>query len=191
MAYWINLYNALTVRVVLDHYPVASILDIDISPGLFSNGPWGKKLIVVEGENLSLNDIEHRILRPIWKDARIHYVVNCASIGCPNLALRAYAAERLEEMLGAAARGYVNHPRGVAFDDGRVIGSKLYDWYKADFGSNDAGVIGHLRQFANPALLSRLASATRIDNHRYNWALNDTASRRTKKIDMEDQRQSR
>ena len=151
----------------------------------------GQKLIDVEGENLSLNDIEHRTLRPIWKDARIHYVVNCASIGCPNLALRAYAPERLEEMLGAAARGYVNHPRGVAFDGGRIIGSKLYDWYKAYFGSNDAGVIGHLRQFANPALLKRLASANRIDNHRYDWALNDTASRRTKKIDMEDQRQSR
>ena len=83
MAYWINLYNALTVKVVLDHYPVATILDIDISPGLFSNGPWGKKLVTIEGEQLSLDDIVHRILRPIWKDPRIHYVVNCASIGCP------------------------------------------------------------------------------------------------------------
>ena len=114
MAYWINLYNALTERTVIDHYPVATILDIDISPGLFSNGPRGKKLVVVESEQLSLDDIEHQILRPIWKDARIHYVVNCASIGCPNLASGAYSADRLEEMLVAAARDYVNHPwRGI------------------------------------------------------------------------------
>ena len=69
-AYWINLYNATTVKVVLDHYPVQSITKINISPGLFANGPWGKKLLKIEGEDVSLNDIEHRILRPIWKDPR-------------------------------------------------------------------------------------------------------------------------
>ena len=84
-AYWINLYNALTVKVILDHYPVKSIRDIDISPGLFSNGPWGKKLVSIENQKVSLDDIEHRILRPIWKDSRVHYVVNCASICCLNL----------------------------------------------------------------------------------------------------------
>src|SRR5262249_41077384 len=85
LAYWINLYNALTVRLVLDHYPVHSIRDIDISPGFLASGPWDKDLIAVEGERLSLNDIEHRILRPIWNDARLHYVLNCAALGCPNL----------------------------------------------------------------------------------------------------------
>ncbi len=81
--FWINLYNALTVKVVLDHYPVEIIRDIDISPGLFADGPWGKKLVTVEGEALSLDDIEHRILRPIWKDPRLHYVLNCAALGVP------------------------------------------------------------------------------------------------------------
>ena len=71
LAFWINLYNALTVKVILTHYPVESIRDIDISPGLFSDGPWDKKLIEIDGEMLSLNDIEHRILRPIWRDPRI------------------------------------------------------------------------------------------------------------------------
>ena len=99
MAFWINLYNALTVRVVLDHYPVASIRDIDISPGLFSNGPWRAKLIAVEGEPLSLDDIEHRILRPIWRDPRIHYAVNCASVGCPNLQAEPFAAADLDRAL--------------------------------------------------------------------------------------------
>ena len=96
LAYWINLYNALTVRVILDHYPVVSIRDIDISPGLFSDGPWDKTLITVEGEELTLNDIEHRILRPIWRDPRIHYAVNCASIGCPNLQAHAFTGSDID-----------------------------------------------------------------------------------------------
>ena len=77
MAYWINLYNALTVQVILDHAPVASIRDIDISPGLLSVGPWDKKLLRIEGQELSLNDIEHRILRPLWREPRLHYALNC------------------------------------------------------------------------------------------------------------------
>ncbi|MEE8270937.1 MAG: DUF547 domain-containing protein, partial [Alphaproteobacteria bacterium] len=84
-AFWVNLYNALTVRVVLDHYPVDSIRDIDISSGLFADGPWGRDLIEVDGTALTLDDIEHRILRPLWRDPRIHYAVSCASLGCPNL----------------------------------------------------------------------------------------------------------
>src|SRR5919109_669157 len=92
-AYWINLYNAVTIDVILSRLPVASIRDINISPGLFVRGPWGSKLISVESEKLSLDDIEHRILRPIWKDNRVHYAVNCASLGCPNLQPVAYTGE--------------------------------------------------------------------------------------------------
>ena len=103
-AYWINLYNALTVRVILEHYPVKSIRDIDISPGLFSNGPWGKKLVRVEGRDVSLDDIEHRILRPIWQDPRVHYGVNCASMGCPNLQPSAYTRDTTESLLDEGAR---------------------------------------------------------------------------------------
>ena len=112
-AFWVNLYNAVTVDLVLDHYPVSSILKINISPGFFAIGPWDKKLITVEGEDLSLNDIEHRILRPIWRDPRIHYAVNCASLGCPNLALEAYTAENTDGLLEAGATAYIHHPRGA------------------------------------------------------------------------------
>src|SRR6185503_17839522 len=108
-AYWANLYNATTVKVVLDHYPVDSIMKINISPGLFAKGPWKKKLLKVEGEEVSLDDVEHRILRPIWKDPRTHYSVNCASLGCPNLQPHAFTAATLDAMLDEAARGYVNH----------------------------------------------------------------------------------
>ena len=113
-AFWINLYNALTIKVVLDHYPVESILDIAISPGWFQFGPWDRKLIEVEGEELSLNDIEHRILRPIWNDPRIHYAVNCASNGCPNLHDSAFTSENTEALLERAAPRLRQSPAGRA-----------------------------------------------------------------------------
>ncbi|MGK0171237.1 MAG: hypothetical protein ACI9W2_002966, partial [Gammaproteobacteria bacterium] len=131
-AFWINLYNALTVQVVLDHYPVSSIREISISPGLFSVGPWKKKLIVIEDEQISLDDIEHRILRPIWADARIHYALNCAALGCPNLQRMAFTATNSSTLLDRAARAFVNHPRGVMVEDGRVRVSSLYVWFEAD-----------------------------------------------------------
>jgi hypothetical protein len=172
-AYWINLYNAATVKVVLDHYPVPSILKISISPGLFAKGPWKKKLLEVEGQAVSLDDIEHRILRPIWKDPRTHYAVNCASIGCPNLQTRAYTSANLEELLDAGARAYVNHPRGARVDKGKLIVSSIYVWFASDFGGSDAGVIDHLRQYAEPALAKRLRPVTEIDDDEYDWTLND------------------
>lgn len=172
-AFWINLYNALTVKVVVDHYPVASIRDIDISPGLFADGPWGAKLARVEGEALSLDDIEHRILRPIWTDPRIHYAVNCASLGCPDLMPEAFTAANTERLLEAGARRYVNHPRGVTLDGGRLVVSSIYEWFKADFGGDDAGVIAHLKRYAGPDLRAALAGITSIDDDRYDWSLND------------------
>ncbi len=175
MAFWINLYNALTVKLVLDNYPVASILRILISPGLFSLGPWKKKLLRIEGEMLSLDDIEHRILRPIWRDARIHYAVNCASIGCPNLARRAFRGAHMEAMLDAAAQAHVNNWRGAEIIDGGLHVSKLYKWYVEDFGGSEASVLAHLRRYAGPELKRRLEGVTEIEGYRYDWDLNDAA----------------
>ena len=172
-AFWINLYNALTVKVVLDHYPVRSIRDINISPGLFSSGPWGRKLITVEGEAVSLDDIEHRILRPIWRDPRIHYALNCASVGCPNLAQTAYTAANLDTLLTQGARQFINHPRGALIEEDRLKVSSIYIWFAEDFGRSDAGVIAHLSQYASSALTRRLAAVSRIADHDYDWSLND------------------
>ena len=173
LAYWVNLYNALTVDVVLRHYPVASILDIGISPGWFSVGPWGKKLITVEGQKLSLDDIEHRILRPIWRDPRIHYAVNCASTGCPNLRREAYTGATIEDTLTAAARDYINSGRGASFDDGMLYVSSIYKWFREDFGDTEASVIKHLGEYAAPALAKRLSGTRGIEGHVYDWSLND------------------
>jgi hypothetical protein len=176
LAYWINLYNVLTVCTVRAHYPVESIRDIDISPGLFSNGPWGAKLVVVEGEPLSLDDIEHRILRPIWRDSRIHYAVNCAALGCPDLQRRPYLPQGIDKQLDDAAMAYVNHPRGVSLDDSRLRVSSLYIWYMSDFGGSDREVIRHLMAYAEPELAMRLQGHERIDDDAYDWRLNDAGS---------------
>ncbi len=172
LAYWINLYNALTVKVVLLAYPVESIRDIDISPGLLSDGPWDKKLVEIGGEAVSLNDIEHRILRPIWRDPRIHYAVNCASISCPNLQKKAFTAKSAERMLDAAARAYINDRRGVRREDERVVVSSIYAWFTDDFGGDVAGVIAHLKQYANPELILILEAATELEDA-YDWTLNN------------------
>lgn len=175
-AYWINLYNALTVDVVLDHYPVDSIRDISISPGFFSLGPWGKKLIRIEGEEVSLDDIEHRILRPIWKDPRIHYAVNCASLGCPKLLPRAFTAANTEALLEEGARDFINSDHGARFDsDERLTASSIYDWFQEDFGGDEAGVIAHLRIYAQPALAAKLEGVTDVYDFDYDWTLNDAA----------------
>lgn len=170
-AFWINLYNALTVQVVLDHYPVDSIRDIDVSPGLFADGPWGKKLVIVEDEALSLDDIEHRILRPIWRDPRLHYALNCAALGCPNLQPVAFTAANADGLLDAAARAYVNHPRGVRVDGETLHLSKLYSWYAEDFETE--GLVAHIQRHADPELGVTFASVLRRADIDYDWALND------------------
>ena len=176
-AYWVNLYNALTVRVVLEHYPVDSIRDIDISPGWFADGPWGKPLVTIEGEPVTLDDIEHRILRPIWRDPRIHYAVNCASLGCPDLQREAFTAANAERLLERAAREFVAE-RGVRFENGELIASKIYSWFQADFGGGEAGVLDHLREHASGPLADRLAGRSEIDDYRYDWSLNDATAAR-------------
>ncbi|MCY3841193.1 MAG: DUF547 domain-containing protein [Gammaproteobacteria bacterium] len=168
-AYWINLYNGLTVHVIVGRYPVDSIRDI--KSGLLTPGPWEMELITIQGQKLTLDNIEHGILRPIWKDPRIHYAVNCASIGCPNLAPEAYRSDNLERLLENGAWEYVNHPRGMSVDDGDLVVSSIYDWFKVDFGDTDEGVFAHLRQYATPENARMLEGHDDFDDD-YDWALN-------------------
>lgn len=170
-AFWSNLYNALTLDIVLDAWPVRSIREI--RSGLVA-GPWKRKSATVAGVDLSLDDIEHNILRKGWTEPRVHYAVNCASYSCPNLPLRAWRGSGLGPALDTAARAYVNHPRGVRFDGSALVVSSIYEWYADDFGGSDAGVIAHLAQFAAAPLRARLQAATRIDRNVYDWSLNAT-----------------
>lgn len=177
LAYWGNLYNAITLKVILDRYPVASIRDIK-SDGWFDpkayTGPWRQKRVTVEGRSLSLDDIEHDIMRPTFKDPRVHYVVNCASLGCPNLMPRAYKAATLDADLDAAARAFVNHPRGVrVLSSGALQVSSIYKWFIADFGGDDAGLLAHFRRYAGPELARHLAKSPAIAEDQYDWSLNE------------------
>lgn len=171
LAFWINLYNAQTLFTVLEHYPVKSIRDIDIS-GLFSNGPWGAELLEVEGQALTLDDIEHRILRPIWRTPLIHYAVNCAALGCPNLQRQAFTADNARALMSQAAFDYINHPRGARFDhEGELSVSSIYFWFAEDFGGRE-GILPHLKRYATPSLAQRLETTEGIDDHHYDWSLN-------------------
>jgi len=181
-AYLANLYNAKTIDIVLDAYPVNSIKDISLGGGLFAaftGGPWKAKVVRVKGMELSLDDIEHAILRPVFKDARVHYAVNCASIGCPNFATEAFTGANLVALLNAGARAYVNHPRGVTVSSGRVKTSSIYSWFKEDFGGNDRGVLAHLRTYAEPGLKAKLDRVDAIDGHAHDWRLNDKQAGRS------------
>lgn len=169
-ALWANLYNAVTVKLILDEKPKRSIREI--RPHSFAFGPWGAKRVTVEGEELSLDNIEHDILRKQWDDPRVHYAVNCASIGCPNLPTTAWEAETLDEDLDAAARAYINHPRGVTVRDNGLRVSKIYKWYREDFGDSDDGVIRHILEYASPELAEAIQSMPKIRGHDYDWNLN-------------------
>lgn len=171
-AYWINLYNALTVRLVLDDYPVKSIKDLPKS-AWFSFGPWDVKYLEIEGEKLSLNDIEHRILRPVWKDNRLHYALNCASLGCPNLQPQAFTSANTEELLEKAAREYLGHPRGATLVDGKLILSSIYDWFAEDFGGTREGLLAHVIRYAPPDLAAKLTLFNGKIGYVYDWRLNE------------------
>ena len=175
-AFWANLYNAKTIDIVLDAYPVKSIKDISLGGGLvaaFTGGPWKSKVLKVGGQDLSLDDIEHGLLRPVMKDPRVHYSVNCASIGCPNLISEAFTGAMLESQLDAGAAAYINSTRGFSVKGGNVTASSIYDWFKADFGGGAAGALAHARKYASPALKQDLESITAISRYDYHWALND------------------
>jgi hypothetical protein len=167
---WANLYNALTIQVVLSRFPVRSIRDIKPNP--LAMGPWKDKRVTVQGARLSLDDIEHNILRKQWREPRVHYAVNCASIGCPNLGRRGWRSESLEADLTSAARAFVNSARGVrVVRAGQIRVSSIYHWFKEDFGNNDAGVLAHLRQYAGAPLAGQLVNA-QIVGHDYDWSIN-------------------
>ena len=181
-AFWANLYNAKTIDVVLDHYPVTSIRKITIKSSLLgflkksvgAGGPWKAKIMTVGGEKLSLDDVEHGIMRPIFRDPRVHYAVNCASVGCPNLRTKAFTGANLEAELDAGAREYINSPRGVAISGGDVTASSIYKWFQSDFGGSEAGVLKHVAQYAEPKLKAKLKRANSVSSYEYDWALNDT-----------------
>lgn len=168
LAYWINAYNAFTVELILDHYPVESIKDI--KKGLpFINTVWDIKFITIEGEEYDLNNIEHGIIRERFDEPRIHFAVNCASRSCPKLMNEAYTADRIDEQLTQVAREFLREDfRNKFHTKNRASVSPLFKWYSGDFTENGT-LVEYLNQYA-PVELNKEAEIDYLD---YDWTIND------------------
>jgi len=173
LAFWFNMYNAKTASIVLDNYPVRSVRRIKQKFTDFV-GPFDDEGVVnVLGKPLSLNDIESGIIRPVWKDPRIHYAVNCASFGCPNLSPTAWTAANIDSRLNSAAYDFINSGRAVRSGLRGVRLSKIYKWYKDDFGGDDESVLAHVRQYSDNCTANTLCNRQSISGYFYDWSLND------------------
>lgn len=169
-SYWINLYNAATVQLIIDNYPLASITTLGSNPVDF--GPWNDEVVTINNIPLSLNDVEHRIIRPLYNDYRIHFGVNCASIGCPDLATEAYTAETIDQQLDEASERYLAHPRGLRFENGKLLLSSLFEWYASDFGKTLPEILTTLGKHTSDEVRTQLAGYEGDPEFAYDWALN-------------------
>lgn len=170
MAYWINAYNAYTIRLILDNYPVKSIKDIGPKNQIpFVNTPWAKKFFTIGGAKTSLDNIEHGTLRKKYDDPRIHFALVCASISCPRLRNEAFTAAKLESQLDDQGRDFLNNTtkNKVAKDAAQL--SNYFNWYKGDWTDNGQSV----EKWVNKYSTTKITSGTKISYLDYNWNLNE------------------
>ena len=158
LAYWINAYNAFTIKLIIDNYPVNSIKDI--------KNPWDKKFIPVDGKMISLNFIEHSILRKM-NEPRIHFAINCASISCPKLLNKAYLPETLDSQLDVATTTFISSENNSIKQDKLAL-SKIFKWFAEDFKKE-----GSLIDFLNNYSKTKINSNPKIVYFGYNWDLNE------------------
>lgn len=169
MAYWINAYNAFTVKLIIDHYPLKSIKDIGSSIQIpFVNTPWQYKFFSIGGEKMKLDEIEHKILRKDFDDPRIHFALVCASYSCPRLRNEAYTAEKLDKQLDDQARHFLANKKKNQISANKAVLSKYFTWYKGDF-TKGTSLIDYLNKYA-PVKISKDADISYMD---YNWSLNE------------------
>jgi hypothetical protein len=173
LAFWINAYNVLAMRMVIDHYPVDSIRDI----GWLLRPVWKRPIARIEGTVLSLDQIEHDILRKMG-EPRIHGAIVCASISCPSLAHEPYDAHALEDQLDASMRRFLANPgKGMRVDRarGEVVLSRIFKWYAGDF-ENAGGVLAFATRYAREAertWIEANGADLEVDHFGYDWSLND------------------
>ncbi len=166
-AYWINAYNAFTVSLILQHYPVKSIKDI--AGKIYKiNTPWDIKFIDIGSKKYDLNNIEHSILRKQFNDPRIHFAIVCASMSCPRLRNEAYTAAQLNAQLEDAGRDFLNDKSRNRISADKAELSKYFSWYKGDFTKN-----GSLVDFVNKYSQTKMNADTKIGSLNYNWSLNE------------------
>ncbi len=159
MAYWINAYNAFTVKLIVDNYPLGSIME------LYGGKAWDEKWIKLGEKTYTLNNIEHDILRPRYKDARIHFAVNCAAQSCPPILNRAWTSTQLNSFFEQQARKFVNDPKFNQIKADEVAISKIFEWYAEDFGN----IIDYLNKYSKV----KINSDAKVTYLEYNWDLNE------------------
>lgn len=171
-AFLINAYNALTVKLILDHYPVKSIKKI----GGFFSKPWSLEFFsLLDGKIKSLDPIEHKWLRPIYKDYRIHAAVNCASFSCPPLRHEAFQGSKLDAQLDDQMKAWLQDKTRNQLDPAHKVFkvSKIFDWYKKDFDAWGGGVVAVINHYMNPPVSRDVAKEIEIQYLDYNWDLNE------------------
>lgn len=172
MALLINAYNALTIRSILDHWPVDSIRDID--------GVWTDIEHTVGGHELTLDAIEHNLLRPFFRDPRIHFAVNCASASCAPLPPWAYTGEGLEDQLEERTRAFLSDPAHVRVEGEKLLLSKYFDWYGEDFTKEGwepraESIPAFVARYTRPEvrqLIEETEGSPPIEFLDYDWSLN-------------------
>lgn len=166
LAYWINAYNAFTVKLIIDHYPLNSIKDI--SDGLpMINSPWDIKFFKIGGVDFDLNTIEHEILRKQFDEPRIHFAINCASFSCPKLRNEAFEAKNLENQLQDQASDFINDSTKNQITDTAINVSSIFKWFKSDFTKN-----GSLHEYLR-LYNSKIDPKNNIVFGEYDWMLNE------------------
>ena len=168
LAYWINAYNAFTVKLIVDNYPVKSIKDVTSGLSII-NSVWDIKFITIEGQEYDLANIEHGILRKSFNEPRIHFAVNCASISCPPLLPEAYVAETVIEQMDRATKQFINDKKYNKINDDSAEISKIFQWYKGDFTQNGKSLQNYIAQYLDQEISKDLS----ISYADYNWNLND------------------
>jgi hypothetical protein len=168
-AFYANAYNAWTIKLILTKYPgIESIKEL----GIFSTGPWKKKVVRLSGETVSLDHIEHDILRPRFKDPRVHFAINCAAISCPPLRSEPYLADKLDRQLDDVTRSFINNPQSYRLEGRNLHVSRIFKWFSEDFNED---ALGFFIKYANPKLKKKLEAKPekiRIKYLTYDWSLN-------------------
>ena len=170
LAYWINTYNAFTVKLIIDNYPVNSIKDLNPKISVpYVNTIWDEKFFSIEGIDFSLNMIEHDILRKEFSEPRIHFAINCASFSCPDIRKEAFTAEKVENQLEEQAIEFINNPSKNIISKDKVELSKIFNWYKGDFIKKSS-----LIEFLNLYSKIEIHSDAEIGFLDYDWSLNSS-----------------
>jgi hypothetical protein len=169
-AFYINAYNAWTIKLILSGYPgVTSIKDL----GSLLKSPWKKKIVRIDGKVITLDHVEHEILRPRYKDPRVHFAINCAAKSCPPLRPEPFNGNILDRQLDDSTRSFINNPQSYRLDDSELYVSRIFKWFSEDFNED---IFGFFLKYATGNLKQELKSKSErivVQYLEYDWSLNE------------------